>query len=200
MKHNDVIPDNSKRIAYWLGVIFHPYLICIPTLFAVLSDLTLDQIVLWTLIILGVFVLPNAALVFYMRRRGKHTYQRSSRTPIYVLGLITLLLCLALLVVFDGPRVLLICIVALLIWIPIQLAINNLFTKISTHMAVVSGCAMALFIMGKLNHPLLLVSILLVTILTGWARIQTKNHTKLQVILGCLVGGGVVAVVFSKLL
>ena len=200
MKHKDVIPDNSKRIAYWLGVIFHPYLICIPTLFAVLSDLAVDQIVLWTLIILGIFVLPNAILVLYMQRHGKYIYQRRSRTPIYVLGLITLLLCMALLLVFNGPRVLLICIVALIIWIPIQLAINSLFTKISTHMAVVSGCAMALLIMGKLNRPLLLLAIVVVIILTGWARIQTKNHTKLQVILGCLVGGGVVAMVFSTLL
>ena len=200
MTNKDITPDDSKKLAYWLGILFHPYLFSIPTLIAVLSNLSWNEIVLWTSIIVGVFVLPNICLVFYMKRIGKHTYQRRSRTPIYILAWITLLICLLLLITLQGPRVLLVCIIALIVWIPIQLFINSVFTKISTHMAVVSGCSIALYMLDKLNHPVLAGGMVIIVLLTAWARIQTKNHTLLQVMLGLLTGGGVVVIVFSMLL
>lgn len=200
MTNQDITPDDSKKLAYWLGIIFHPYLFSIPTLIAVLSNLSWNEIILWTSTIIGVFVLPNICLVIYMKRIGKHTYQRKSRTPIYILAWTTLLVCLFLLITFQGPQVLLVCIIALIVWIPIQLLINTLFTKISTHMAVVSGCSVALYMLGKLNHPILAMGMLIIVFLTAWARIQTKNHTLLQVILGLLTGGGVVVIIFSMLL
>jgi len=67
-------------------------------------------------------------------------------------------------------------------------------------MAVVSGCSVALYMLGKLNHPILAMGMLIIVFLTAWARIQTKNHTLLQVILGLLTGGGVVVIIFSMLL
>jgi hypothetical protein len=200
MTTNDITPDNSNRIAYGLSIIFHPYLFCIPTLIAVLSDLNSNEIMLWTSIIIGVFVLPNIFLVLYMKRKGKHTYQRGSRTPIYLLGFITLFICLFLLAVLEGPRILWMCIIALIVWIPLQLFINQLFTKVSTHMAVVSGCGVALYMLNKLNHPLLMLAMVAIILFTAWARIKTKNHSLQQVILGIMSGGGTVILVFSALL
>lgn len=196
----DTTPDTSNRLAYWLGRVFHPYLICIPTLIAVLSEMQIGDIFKWTGIIIGILIVPNAVLLYMLSRQGKFAYQRTTRTPIYLLGWISLLLATAILIIFNGPRILFVCLVTLLIWIPIQLFINTKFTKISTHTAVVAGCGLGLFMLGKLNHPLLMGIVITIAVLTAWARVKTKNHTLTQVILGLLLGGGSVLVVFPLLL
>ena len=104
----DVTPDTSNRVAYWLGRIFHPYLICIPTLIAVLSEMQAGDILKWTAIIVGILVIPNAVLLFVLSRKENFAYQHRTRTPIYVLGWICLLIATAILVVFNGPRILLV--------------------------------------------------------------------------------------------
>lgn len=196
----DVTPDTSNRVAYWLGRIFHPYLICIPTLIAVLSEMQAGDILKWTSVIVAILVVPNGILLYFLSRQGKFAYQRKTRTPIYLLGWISLFIAMATFALFDGPRVLFVCLVTLLVWVPVQLFINTTFTKISTHTAVVAGCGMGLFLLGKLNHPLLLGLVIAIALLTAWARVTTKNHTLTQVVLGLLVGGGTVLLIFPLLL
>jgi membrane-associated phospholipid phosphatase len=87
----------------------------------------------------------------------------------------------------------------LAVWLPLQLAINHRITKISAHTGVASGCFTALVLFGKLGNALIVTGILLI-VLIAWARLMTKNHTLLQVILGCVVGAGSVLLVFPFLL
>ncbi|MFN8373345.1 MAG: hypothetical protein U0694_10790 [Anaerolineae bacterium] len=194
---NDPEPDNRNRIAFWVGRIFHPYVICIPTLFAVVSDLTLEEAAKWSLITIVIVLLPGMLLAAYAQSRGHPLYQRSTRTPLYIVGWVSVLVCIAVLTLMGAPHVLISSLVSLAIWAPLQLLINALVTKISAHAAIASGCAMGLLLLGKLDTPLLKLLMLAVVVATVWARVITQNHTIKQVSLGLLVGALPPLIVFS---
>jgi len=189
------VPDNSKYIAYFIGLGLHPATIAIGTLLILLWDLPLGNTIRWTALVTGVVLIPIFATTAYLQRQDKYTYQRLSRKPIYLVAWIDVAICLGLILIFNGPTILGICMATLLAWLPLQLGINQFFTKISIHMGVASGCFSALWVVGKQTPMLTLICITLLFLL-GWARIQTKNHTIGQVILGCVVGIGSVLLVF----
>lgn len=186
----DPIPDHSNRLAYWIGLALHPAVMGAVTLFLVLRDLSLDQAISWTALVSAVLVLPGTAVIVLLKRHQRFTYQRQSRLPLYVTAWVSVLVAALLVHTLNGPPVLLPCLATLVVWLPLQLLINQTVTKISTHVGVVSGCVMGLVLLGKV--PLIAGSLLwiAVVLLMGWARITTKNHTLLQVILGAIVGGG----------
>lgn len=189
-------PDNSNRLAWLLGLIFHPAIIMLPTLWLILNDIAYEQAIFWMALISGIILIPGFSVIAFQRRRERYTYQRNSRSPFYMVAWLSVLLCLLLGWGWNAPRVLMSCLAALALWLPIQLLINHYFTKISTHTAVVAGCFTALLLLGKLNDPLLFGVSLGISLLTIWARVVTKNHTLLQVGLGFLVGAGTVLLVF----
>jgi hypothetical protein len=191
----ELVPDNSKRIAYFIGFGLHPATIAIGTLLILLWGLPLSDTIRWTALVAGVILIPIFATTAYLQRQDQHTYQRLSRKPIYLVAWIDVAICLGLILIFNGPTILGICMATLLVWLPLQLGINQFVTKISIHMGVASGCFATLWIVGKLTPLLILVCIALLLLL-AWARIQTKNHTIGQVVLGCVVGIGSVLLVF----
>lgn len=191
----DTVPDNSKHIAYFIGLGLHPTPIAIGTLLILLWELPLADTILWTALVASVVLIPIFATTAYLQRQNSHTYQRFSRKPIYLVAWIDAAICLVLILIFNGPTILGICMATLLVWLPLQLGINQFVTKISIHMGVASGCFAALWLTGKLIPPLILICLVFL-ILLGWARIQTKNHTVEQVVLGCIVGIGSVLLVF----
>ena len=183
----DTVPDNSKRIAYFIGLGLHPVPIAIGTLLILLWGLPLSVTIRWTALVASVVLIPIFATTAYLQRQDQYTYQRFSRKPIYLVAWIAVAICLGLILRFNGPTILGICMATLLVWLPLQLGINQFLTKISIHMGVATGCFAALWIVGKLTPLLTLICIALLLLL-GWARIQTKNHTVEQVVLGCVVG------------
>ena len=197
---NDVLPDNQNRIATLISRIFHPAVMGIPTLLAILNDLSFSQIFGWMIFILSILLIPNVVLQLILQRQGRYVYQRGTRRPLYVVGWLSVLGCLILLIALGAPRVLIACVLALLLWVPVQLFINQTVTKISIHTAVVSGCLTGLLVLGKLDMPLLKILAASILILTAWARMETKNHTLLQVTLGALVGCLPVLIVFPLVL
>ena len=197
----DVTPDNTNKLAYLMGRIFHPYLICIPTVFILLGDMPMGEAAKWALLVLSIILTPLILVSAYMEmRHRRYIYQRSTRGPIYVVFFLSVLICLALLVIFNAPRILIACFVTLVIWAPIQLLINRYVTKISTHTGVVAACSTGLLLAGKLNHPVLLVLMIVIAVATLWSRVETKNHTVSQVIMGFLVGALAVLIVFPLIL
>jgi len=191
----DTMPDNSKRIAYFIGLTLHPATIAISTLLILLWGLPLGDTIRWTALVAGVVLIPIFATTAYLQRQDQYTYQRLSRKPIYLIAWIDVAICLGLILIFNGPTILGICMATLLVWLPLQLGINQYVTKISIHMAVAAGCFSALWFVGKLT-PLITVICIAFLLLLGWARIQTKNHTIGQVVFGCIVGLGSVLLVF----
>jgi membrane-associated phospholipid phosphatase len=196
----ELIPDTRNRLAYLVGLLFHPAVIGIPTLYLILKDLPLGQVVQWTVLIVGILVLPGFVAVQLYRQRGRYTYQRETRGVLYLIGWSCALLCTLLLVLLQAPPVLIACTTTLVVWVPLQLLINQRFTKISTHAAVVAGCATALLVLGELPTLWSRGLALAIVVAVCWARVVTRNHTLLQVALGVLLGSAVVLLVFPQLL
>lgn len=197
----DITPDNSNRAAYLIGRIFHPYLICIPTIFAILSDMPFGEAMKWSLLVLSIVLTPGILASAYVAIRHKrYIYQRSTRGPLYAIGFVSVLTCLLLLVILNAPHILIASLITLVIWVPAQMLINKYVTKISAHAGVVAGCATALLLAGKLNHPVLIVLVAAIALITMWSRVETKNHTVSQVLMGFLLGVVPVLVVFPLML
>lgn len=196
----DVIPDNRHRLAYGVGLLFHPYLVSMVTLFVVLRDLSLTEAGAWVLTLSAILILPLVALTQYSQRQERYLYQRASRTPLYIVFEVSVLVCILLILVADGPRRLVACFLALLIWMPAQFLINTFYTKISVHAAVTAACGTGLLWFGTLDTWLLRGLVLLGVLATGWARHQTRNHTLQQITLGWVVGAGAVLIAFPLVL
>ena len=197
---NDILPDNRNSWAKLIGFIFHPAVVGAPTLLAILSDMSLAESIRWIGLMLGVLLIPNILLQVVLQRKGRFVYQRQTRLPMYSVGWFSVLVCLMLLIGLSAPRVLIACLLALLVWIPFQLFINQTLTKISIHVAVISGCLTGLLVLNKLESPILKLLAIVIVVLTAWARIKTKNHTRLQVVLGAVVGCLPVLIVFPLVL
>jgi hypothetical protein len=196
----DVIPDNRHKLAYRLGLIFHPYVVSVITLFVVLQDLRFAQAMAWVILLSSVLILPGLLLIQWGKRRQRYVYQRTSRTNLYLAFEASVLACIVLIVAGDGPRRLLACFVALLIWLPMQLIVNTYYTKISVHAAVTAACGTGLLLFGILDTWLFKLLVLVIILATGWARHKTRNHTVQQIILGWLVGASAVLIAFPRVL
>lgn len=197
----DTAPDHSNTLAFIVGRIFHPFLVVIPTLFAVLSDLSLADAAKWSLLILGIVLMPGILINTYIGLRyKKYVYQREIRGPLYLIGFLSGLACLVALIVLQAPHILIAGLTVLIVWLPAQMLINHSVTKISAHAGVIAGCLTGLFLIGKLNHPVLLTLVVLVAVVTMWSRVVTKNHTVAQVVMGFLVGALPVLIVFPLML
>ncbi|MCA0455433.1 MAG: hypothetical protein LCI00_15765 [Chloroflexi bacterium] len=197
---NDILPDNRNSAAKIVGLVFHPAVVGAPTLMAILSEMTLIESLSWIGLMLTVLLVPNIILQIFLQQKGRFVYQRQTRLPMYVVGWCSVLVCLIILALLNAPKVLVACLMALLVWIPFQLIINQKITKISIHVAVISGCLTGLLVLNKLDSPELRILAPVILVLTAWARIKTKNHTLLQVALGAILGCLPVLIVFPIVL
>jgi len=181
-------------------MLLHPFPVAVVTLLIVLSDLSLATALRWTAIISISLILPLTGMIAFMKRRRQYTYQRQERGRLYLIGWLSVAFCLLVIVLFDGPLVLRACMAALLVWTPLQAFINAQFTKVSTHVAVLSGCAVGVLWIKAWQTPLIWLIVLGLIILVGWARMVTRHHTYQQVLLGALTGAVSVSVVFALIL
>jgi hypothetical protein len=196
----DIIPDSSNRAAHLLGLLLHPFPVAIVTLLIVLSELRFAEAIVWTTLVGSVLIVPLGISLVYLRHRQRYTYQRHVRGPIYLSGWVCIGFCLLLLLVLDGPSVLLACMGALLVWVPLQALINAHFTKVSTHVAVITGCTIGVMMLDTANEPVVFVLCAVLIVITGWARVVTRNHTINQVLLGVVTGSLPVLITFPILL
>ncbi|NWF70351.1 MAG: hypothetical protein HXY40_14790 [Chloroflexi bacterium] len=196
---NELVPDNRNKLAFVIGRVFHPYIICLPTMFAVLSDLSAEAALRWGLLVIVMVLTPGMALAAYVQGRGHPLYEREVRTPLYVVGWCSVLACIGALLALGGPHVLVNALVTLAVWAPMQLLINAFVTKVSAHAAIAAGCAMGLWLLGKLDTLALKLLVGGVVLLIMWARVMTRNHTVRQVVLGAAVGALPPLLVFSLL-
>jgi len=183
----DPVPHNGNRLGYWLGLIFHPFAVFIPALVVVLKDTEPLVAVGWVVFMAVIILAPALTLIQLARRKGRYTYQRGMRHPLYIVFWASMVLCVGLAVVLEAPDRLVFSLLALVVWVPLQAIINARLTKISAHTAVVTGILTALFLMGDLNSPFLIIGAVGMVTATAWARVVTGHHTVLQVSLGIVV-------------
>jgi membrane-associated phospholipid phosphatase len=193
-------PSTENRLAVWIGLLFHPYFICIPAGMLLLNDLPVLVAFAWMMVMVAI-VLPSLLFATaYVEKRGHQVYERAARPPLYITFFVTLWVCLGILTLFQAPRILIACVAILLLWIPVHLALNTFVTKVSSHAAVVAGCLTGLAMMDKLPGPGGIVLGVIAVVVVLWARVTTHHHTWGQVLLGVVTGIVPVAVVFSLIL
>lgn len=193
---NDPIPVHNNRFAVIIGRILNPFLLPIPTLLIILNDLPVGELLKWFGLIMGMILVPGAVATAVTERYISPIYKRRTRGPLYLIAWISVLACLAVIVRLNAPRILVASVATLAAWVPLQWAINTWVTKISAHAAVAAGCLTTLIILRKAGTPLVIALLLVLVVLTIWARIVTRHHTLSQVILGILVGALPVLIVF----
>jgi membrane-associated phospholipid phosphatase len=185
------------KIAEVVSYVFHPLIVVIPTMVIAITQTgyTLVEAVLWTLLAVGVVNIPMALLLFSGVRSGRYSdasvSMREQRTSIYAVGGTCLVILLLILILGNGPRILIACLVAAVLATGLGYLINR-YTKLSLHSAAIAGCATTLL----LAAPLVGVVLALFTPLVGWARIRLKHHTPFQILIGWIVPMGCVLVVF----
>jgi len=138
------------------------------------------------------------ALVLIGVRRGlltdHHISRREQRPRIMAIALASAVAGLVVLRWLDAPRALFALLAAMVAGVAVALAVTS-FWKISIHAASAAGTVACLAI---LVSPWWLVLAPLV-VLTGWARVEIRDHTPVQVLVGAIVGavvaGGVLALV-----
>lgn len=191
----DTLPDNTNRLAYWVGIVLHPYIIY---LIPAVITLGLDGL-RWSLLVVLTVVIPIGVLVLVQRRRARYVYQRQSRTPLYIVGWLGVLACWAIAQMSGAPIVFIAGVASIALWAPLQFLVNTFITKASVHTALVAMSVIGLVMTGHLNTPVLLLAGLAVIVAASWARMVTRNHTLAQVVIGALLGALAVMLVFSWL-
>lgn len=127
------------------------------------------------------------ALVLIGVRRGRltdhHISRREQRPAMMAVALASVATGLLVLVRLDAPRALFALVVAMVAGLVVALAITS-FWKISIHAAAAAGSVASLAIL--VSPWWVLVAPLVV--LTGWARVEIRDHTPVQVCVGAVVG------------
>ena len=196
----DPIPVHDNLLAVTVGRVLHPFLLPIPTLLIILNGLPLGEVLSWLALITGMIVAPGAVATTLMDRYVNPVYKRRTRGPLFLVGWVSVLACLVVILRLNAPPVLIASVATLAVWVPLQWAINTWVTKISTHTAVATGCFTAIVVLGKASTPLIEALLVVLIMLTIWARVVTRHHTLPQVILGVLVGILPVLLVFPLVL
>ncbi len=177
-------PDYSNRLAYFLSMIFHPYIVFIPP--AVIS-LGFEGF-LWALVVGMVVVIPIAITVLIQKRSNRFVYQREARAPLFIVGWLAVIVCFALVTALNAPPTIRTGTFVIILWTPLQFLINTFVTKASIHSSLMAISFTGLWSLGYLSNPIIFTLALLLVIAVAWARKVTRNHTTIQVILGLLTG------------
>lgn len=179
------MPGPGYAIANRLSQIFHPVVLGIGGIIIV-GGFALPQPLIglaWALLCIAIQIIPPMIFFTIRLRQGAYSDEdvsvRHQRNELYLFSMVTVLVGIAVLLIFDAPApfLALVCSGAImngLCWL------INLFWKISVHAASAASCATVASIYVQFLGLLLWMCVLAV----GWSRVRTRNHTIAQVIAG----------------
>ncbi|EHK88737.1 phosphatase PAP2 family protein [Saccharomonospora azurea] len=198
MSVTDTAPAVQSRWAKVLSEVFAPWVIVIALSGSVAWQATHAVLptIAWGLLIAATSsILPMGVIVWGARRGrwdGHHVRDREGRLVPFVALLVLSGGCLALLIRWGAPRMLVALDVAMIAVLLVSGAIT-VWWKVSMHAAVAAG---AVVILAVAYTPWLL-PLLLLAVAVCWSRVRLRDHTTAQVVagtvLGVVVGGGVFA-------
>ncbi|WP_206308736.1 hypothetical protein [Streptomyces sp. A1136] len=129
-------------------------------------------------------------------RRGhwgdRHVRRRQDRLLVIPGIMASVAACVTLMATLDAPREMIALIAAMLVTLVAILAITTVW-KVSVHTAVSSG---ALAMLALAYGPWALAAYPLVA-LVGWSRVELRDHTLAQVLVGTALGAATAAPVFA---
>lgn len=189
--------DIKQRIASLTSVILNPFLISLAVilLFSFGSTATTAEAIKWSLITMGVSIVPIFLVMLYMVHSGGLdailTNEREQRTKIYVAAGISAITGYFLLTYLEAPHVLIAGFTALLTMAVIFMLIN-LRWKISVHTGCIAASSMVLVMLYGWTAA---VTVPLIP-LTAWSRIELEHHSIAQAVTGALLAALIAGVIF----
>ena len=186
-----------ERLAKLASNILNPFLVSVVVIVVLAfqtASSTADA-VKWVLIAIALSVLPVFIAVIYLVHRkrmdGFFANPREQRNDVYILASVLGAIGCGILWYVKAPELLTVSFTAGLISIVIFMAINR-FWKISLHTAFTAASVAVLIIVYGATAAWTCVFLPLV----GWARIELKQHSFTQVIVGGLLAVTIVSGVF----
>ena len=193
-----------RTLAVWISRVFHPFIISTLVLFLaqVLSGITALEALGWTGLTIAVLILPVLTFVLFRTRTGRYedvdVSVREDRYLLYGLAGTCFVLLIALLSVFDAPKIVQETLRAALFAFVIAAVLNRFVGKVSLHMLAMGGSAA---VMAFVSLPLAVI-LGLFGFVVGWSRLYLTRHTVAEVTLGWIIGiacFGAWLVIFKKL-
>jgi membrane-associated phospholipid phosphatase len=181
--------DGRRRIARALTEVLAPAPVAAALLAVIAwqSAPTAQEAILWgSIAVVFASLIPIAYILRGVRGQrfsDHHVGVRQQRPMPLLVGIVSVVVGVAVLNLFGAPRTLVALIEAMLVGLVVSLAVT-LFWKISIHVAVVAGSVVVLVLVFG---PIALIAAPLVAAV-AWARVQLRDHTPLQVVLGAAVG------------
>lgn len=171
-----------------ISFISNPIFIFIALPFFLIYKTTRDTAAAWswtlyTLIFLFIFitfVLIGVKKKFFS---DIDVSKREQRPMLYFTGALLSILYLSILFFLQGPRILFITVLGIMLGILLA-SLINIKIKASVHVAVISGLITSLSIVYAGYYLLLLLLIPMI----GWSRVKIKRHTVPEVIIGGILG------------
>ena len=180
--------SKSKIARIISDVISPPLVYALMGFFLSWSELSFWDGLIWG-IIYGFFVsLVPVIAVFYLYKNGKvqdmHISRTEQRRLPYLLSIFGAVFVIIFLVLFEGPKFLLLLAICNFLGLSILFTVN-FFWLISSHMA--SICMASFLLTILFGYRVGLYSIPLV-LMVFWARTYLRRHSTLQLIAGMIVG------------
>lgn len=183
--------------AKFVSLVSSPILISAPLSYALIYK-TSGSVVYslqWTFLSLF-FASIVALFVFYGVMRGFFSdfdvSKRNQRTPLFLFTGTVSVAYFVLVILLNGPRIVLLSIAALILGVLISEIINTKI-KASMHLAVFTSFAM---IAGILYGGIFWVFLFLAPVV-AWSRIKLKRHSLPETIAGSAIGISLVLLIFS---
>lgn len=179
------IPGRGYALARWISQVFHPVTLSIINLFIVGTFALPHRLagLGWAVLCVALQILPGMAFFTIRLRQGVYTDEdvsvRHQRNELYFFSMGIIVVGMAVLIVLGAPDAFLALLCSAAVMNVLSWSIN-LFWKISVHAASMATCAT---IAAIYSQPLG-VLMWLCTLLVGWSRVRTRNHTPMQVIAG----------------
>ena len=186
-----------RRIANITSNTLSPFVISLVVILLLSLEATRSTLeaLKWSLLLIGISILPVYLVVIYLVRRrklGNHFIAvRQQRTKIYLLAGIGALAGGAVLFYLGAPPVLFATVVTGLLATVVFMGIN-LWWKISLHAAFMAASVTTLVMVYGSIAALAVVLLPLV----AWARIELEEHSIAQVVVGTLLAASIAVVVF----
>lgn len=187
----------KKNIAVLTSNILNPFVISIIVLIllALKASPNVMDAIAWIFIVLAISVLPVFIMVLFLLRLKKldgfFNSPRQQRNKVYIAAAVLGVVDCVLLWYLNVPSLMLVTFYAGLTAVIIFTVINH-FWKISLHAAFIAAGTSILITVYGAYMAWLMVFFPLV----GWARVELKQHTVWQVIVGGVLASAVVIGVF----
>lgn len=194
-------PSTGLRLAKIVTEVLSPATIVVLLPFAVAWNATGHKVlatILWSLVVAIFYSVLPMAFIIRGARRGKWdghwVRERERRFLPLMMCLVSALVGLVILLVGDAPRDVL-ALAWSMVTVLVVCVIITKWWKVSLH-ATVAGGAVATVI---LIYGWIMAVLVPLVALVAWARVQVRDHTAAQVVVGSILGPVVGGVVFVLL-